>query len=190
MSTTTRSQPKTDRLLSLLIGVFAGILLSCCLGGGTLMLAQSSGSPATTTAAQPPANYDIEIIVEEDYINRTMVENASNAASSLPLAAGHLDIRPGGLADFTAQIEAGPLRPVFDGTLEFRTTDAGQLDIRFASVRAGYLPVTAFVPASQADAINLSINKMFAERAGPLNLRVAGVTSDETTLRFYLVIVQ
>lgn len=187
MSTYRRSQGKNDWLLGLLIGALAGLLFGCCLGGG--MLALSGSSKARTAApAEPPASYDIEVVVEEDYINRIMVTSGSGTASPVPLTAGHLDLRPGGQADFQVQIEVGPLRPVFDGTVEFVVSDAGQLEVKLSSVRAGYLPVTAFVPASQTRAINQSIGQMLAERAGPFGLRFAGVTSDETTLRLYLAL--
>jgi len=188
MRTTPTHRSQTDRLLSLLVGALAGLLFGCCVSAALLGLSSSSPSPAPASAV-PPAAYDIEVIVEEDYINRTLTENSANVASSVPLAAGHLDLRPGGLADFVVQIEAGSLRPTFDGTVQFQATAEERLEVRFARVRAGYLPVTAFVPASQAVAVNESINRMLAERAGPLNLRVAGVASDDTTLRLYLTVV-
>ncbi len=190
MRTTTTARPApTDRLLSLLVGALAGLLFGCCVGAALLVSTGSSSSPEPVASA-PPVAYDIEVIVEEDYINRTLTENSANVASSVPLAAGHLDLRPGGLADFVVQIEAGSLRPTFDGTVQFLATPAGRLEVRFVTVRAGYLPVTAFVPAGQAAAVNEAIARMLAERAGPLDLRVAGVASDDTTLRIYLTLVQ
>ncbi len=188
MSGYTRSQPKTDRLLGLLVGTLVGLMFGCCLGGALLLFSGSEKSPSAA-ASQPPASYDLEVVVEEDYINRIMVESAGEMPSSVALEAGHLDVRPGGLADFAVQIDAGPVHPVFDGTLQFAATDTGELELRIASVRAGYLPVTAFVPASATEEINRSINLLFSERAGSFNLRVAGVTSDDTSLHFYLAIV-
>lgn len=188
MSPYKRGVPYSDRLPMVLIGGLVGLVFTCCTGG--LFLLGGGSSSAPNVASQPPAQYDIEVIVEEDYINRTMVENAAGVVSAFPLVAGHLDIHPGGRADFVAQVEIGPLRPVFKGTLAFQATDTGQLELRFSRVMAGYLPVTALVPAGQKRALNQALNRMIAERAGPFDLRIAGVASDETTLRFYLTVLQ
>jgi hypothetical protein len=180
-----RRQAPSDRLLGGLAGALVGLMFGCCLGGGLLLLSGPEEAPPLA-ASQPPAVYDLEVVVEEDYINRVMVETSAGMGPGVPLEAGHLDIRPGGLADFVVQIGAGPLHPVFDGTLKFSATAAGQIELSIASVRAGYLPVTAFVPPGATAEINRSINLLFAERAGPFDLRVAGVTSDDSTLHFYL----
>lgn len=179
----TRSSQKSDRVLGCLLGGALGMLFSCCLGIAALAL---GGSPPTIPAAPPPPAYDIEAIVEEDYINRTFLESAAGLPTPLPLVAGHLDVHPGGQADFATQVALGPLRPVFRGTVALRATPAGELRVDLIEVRAGSVPVTALVPASLARAINQAVNQQVAERAGAAGVRVIGVTSDETTLRFYL----
>jgi hypothetical protein len=159
------------------------MLFSCCLGVGALVLLQN---PREVATAVSPSAYDIEAIVEEDYINRTMLESASEIPMPLPLVAGHLDIRPGGLARFETQMDLGPLRPVFQGTVALRATQGGLLEVVIVEAQMGYLPVTAFIPSGLLIDINQAINQMLIERAGAVGVRVIGVTSDETTLRFYL----
>jgi len=179
-----RSSRKTDRTLGCLLGGVAGMLFSCVLGVSALVLL---GSTPTVTALPPPPAYDIEAIVEEDYINRTIMESVADFPTPLPLVAGHLDVRPGGQGHFAVQMEAGPLRPVFHGTVALRATEAGGLEVMLVEVRAGHVPVTAFVPAGLLTAVNQAINQQLTERVGATGVQLAGVTSDETSLHFYLV---
>lgn len=160
------------------------MLFSCGLGMGALVLL--GGTPTVTVPSPPPA-YDIEAIIEEDYINRTIMESVAGFPTPLPLIAGHLDVRPGGQGDFAVQVEAGPLHPVFRGTVALRATEAGKLEVTLVEVRAGYVPVTAFVPAGLLTAMNQAINQQLTERVGATGVQLAGVTSDETSLHFYLV---
>ena len=190
MSTNVGTKQKYDRALGCLLGGVAGMLFSCCLGVAALMLFESS---STVTAPLPPSvqaqGYDIEAVVEEDYINRSMLEQAAGVPSPLPLVAGHLDLRPGGQADFVMQMEAGPLRPVFRGVIAFRATEAGEIEMELIEVRVGYLPVTALVPAAQLDAVNQAVNLMLTERSAAMGsvLRVVDVRTEETRLRIYFV---
>jgi len=190
MSRNRNSNRGSDRLLGCLLGGVVGMLFSCCLGVAVLMLAEnaSKSAPPSSPGVQPGA-YDIEAIVEEDYINRTMLESASGIPSPVPVVAGHLDLRPGGLADFAVQVEIGPFHPVIQGTLTLRATEAGEMEIGLVDARMGYIPVTPFVPADQFVAVNRSVNQQLATRAAATGsvLQVVGVTTDETTLRLYLV---
>ncbi len=147
------------------------------------MLMPGSGS---VEAPAPPPDYDIEVIIEEDYINRSMSDNLSGSPSPVPVLGAHLDVRPGGQADFIAQVELGPFQPVIHGTVALRATPNGQLEVEIVDVRLGYLPVTMFIPSGPIDQMNADINKMMLERAGGMQARVVGVGGDETTLRFYL----
>jgi hypothetical protein len=185
MKTNTPGSQRSDRLLIVLVGALVGMLATCCSGVAVLLLL--GVTPAATPAAPPPA-YDVEAIVEEAYINRSMQESAITIPSPLPMVAGQLDILPGGQAHFVSQMEVGPLRPVFEGTIRLQPSPAGGLEVEFLSVQVGYLPVTPLVPTSQIAAINLAINQMVQERAGPIDLQVVGVTSDETTLHIYLAV--
>jgi hypothetical protein len=185
MKTNTPRRQRSDRLLIVLIGALVGMFFTCCSGAALLLLLGST--PAATHAPPPPA-YDVEAIVEEVYINRSMLDSPDTIPSPLPLVAGHLDILPGGQAHFVSQMEAGPLRPVFEGTIRLQPSAAGGLEVEFLSVQVGYLPVTPLVPTSQITAINAAINQMLEERAGAVDLQVVGVTSDETTLHIYLAV--
>jgi hypothetical protein len=161
------------------------MLLTCCLGIGVLLL--SGAPPEAAPASPPPSAYDVEAIIEEDYINRTFLRSAASIPQPLPLIAGHLDIHSGGQADFAVQADAGPVQPVFRGTIALRATEAGDLDVTLVQVRAGYIPLTKFVPNDILDAINEDVNRQLAERTGATEVRLVGVTSDETTLHFYLI---
>jgi hypothetical protein len=161
------------------------MLLSCCLGIGILLL--SGSPPESATVSPPPSAYDIEAIIEEDYINRTFLKSAASILQPLPLIAGHLDIHPGGQADFAVQADAGPVEPVFRGIIKLRATETGRLDVTLVQVHAGHVPLTKFVPNNLLDAIDKDVNRQLADRTGATDVRLVGVTSDETTLHFYLV---
>ncbi len=173
----------SDRALGCLLGGILGMLVTCCAALGLLIWA---GDTAPVTGPPPPAVYDIEAIVEEHYINRTFLESTADLPQPVPLTAGHLDIRPGANADFAVQSQIGPLEPVFHGSVRFRATDLGELEISLNEVRVGLLPVTVFVPRHLLQEINRDVNRQLSERTGPTDVRLIGVTSDETTLRFYL----
>jgi hypothetical protein len=144
-------------------------------------------SPSLGPALPPPTDYDIEAVIQEDYINRSMESSMSTLPSPLPIVAAHLDVRPGGQGEFTAKVRVGSFEPTIKGVAIMRATAAGQLQVQLADVRFGYVPVTIFVPQGPIDELNEAINVMMAERMGPLEARVIGVGGDETTLRFYLV---
>jgi hypothetical protein len=161
------------------------MLVSFCLGISVLTL--SGASPQAPSPSTPPQDYDIEAIIEEDYLNRTFLESAARTPQPLPLVDGHLDVRPGGLADFAVKTDAGFVRPVFRGVIALRATETGGLDVELLQIRAGPIPLTAFVPGDLLDAIDEDVNRQLIERTGAADVRLIGVTSDETTLHFYLV---
>jgi hypothetical protein len=161
-----------------------GMLLGCCLG--IAVLTASEVSPETITPAPPPSAYDIEAIIEEDYVNRTLVQRAPSLPQPLRLIAGHLDIHPGGAADFAARVDLGPVQPVFRGSIALAPTDTGELDVTLSQVRMGHIPVTMFVPGSLLEAVDQDINSQLTEHTGAAGVRLIGVTSDESSLHFYL----
>lgn len=163
------------------------MLLTLCLAIGVLLFLPEDESATSGAGSGPPATYDVEAVIEEDYVNRTFLESTASLPQPVPLRAGHLDIRPGALADFAVQAEIGPLRPVFQGTVRFRATDAGELRVTLEEVRVGSLPVTSFVPDHVLDDVNEDVNRQLRERAGAAEMQLTGVTSDDTTLHFYLV---
>ena len=177
------SELLSDRALGCLLGGTLGMLLTCCAALGLLAWA---GDTEPVSGPPAPTAYDIEAIIEEDYINRTFLESTASLPQPVPLTAGHLNIRPGANADFAVQSQIGPLEPVFRGSVRFRATEFGELEISLNQVRVGLLPVTVFVPRQLLEEINRDVNRQLSERTGATDVRLIGVTSDETTLRFYL----
>jgi hypothetical protein len=179
-----RAYGSGDQWLGCLIGGAAGILLVCSLGIGSLTVLRR---PAAVTAPAIPSGYDIEVIVEEYYINRSMEESTSDLPSPVPILAAHLDVRPGGQGEFAAKVRIGSFEPTIRGTAVLRATEDGRLKVTLSNVRLGYLPVTAFIPAGALNEMNVAINQMMAERMGAMPVSVAGVGGDETSLHIYLV---
>lgn len=173
-----------DQWLGCLAGGTVGVLVVCCLGVATLLALQR---PVPDSVPAAPAEYDIEAAIAEDYVNRTMETNTSGLPSPVPVIAAHLDVRRGGRVDFVARVKMGAIEPLIRGTAVLRATPEGQLAVELADVRLGFVPITALIPSSPIDEMNVAINEMVAERMGPLRARVVGVGGDETTLRFYLV---
>ena len=83
--------------------------------------------------------------------------------------------------------DAGLAQPVFRGVITLRATETGGLDVELVQVRVGPIPLTMLVPGDLLDAIDEDVNRQLAERTGAADVRLIGVTSDETTLHFYLV---
>lgn len=169
-----------------LVMVILGVLLGCLVGGGSggglfLLL---TGEPGTLETPTPAPVYDIEVVVEERYLNRIVLENADDIAS--PLTAGTLDLRPGNMADFTAQLRVGPLRPVVDGTVGFRRTARGSVEVLPLDVRLGRLRLNRLVPDGILDSVNADIERRLVDRIGSQGLQVLSVQSDDETLRLRL----
>ena len=182
MSANRRTQ-NLDQWLGCLVGGGIGVLLVCCLGIATLMYLQR---PASVSPPPEPSTYDIEAIIEEEYINRSMEQNMSGLPSPVPVLDAYLDVRPGGQGDFVAKVKLGSLEPVIRGTAVLRPTANGELEVKLVDVRLGYLPITVLMPSGPLDEMNVAINELMAERMGAMEVRVVGVGGDETTLRFYL----
>ena len=180
-----RKTENLDQWLGCLIGGAIGILLVCCLGIATLMYVQR---PASVSVSVPPmpSSYDIEVVIEEYYINSSMGDNTSGLPSPIPVVGAHFDVRPGGQGEFVAKVKLGALEPVIRGTAVLRPTVDGNLEVSLVDVRFGYLPITVFIPSGTLDEMNAAINQMMAERMGAMEVRMVGVGGDETTLRFYL----
>jgi hypothetical protein len=179
-----RPNSNTDRALYAILGALLGMLFACLLSAAALALL---GGPRRIAPSAPPPDYAIEAVVEEDYVNRTMLDSASWLPLPFPLMAGHLDIHTGAVGDFAVKMQIGPMQPVFRGSTALRVTDAGRLEAVLVQAKAGLLPVTGFVPAGLLDDINAAINEQLKERIGDTGVKLVGVTSDETTLRFFLV---
>jgi hypothetical protein len=173
--------PLVMALVGLLVGLFGGVAI----GAGLLLLLDVAPARAPSTPATIP--YDIEAIVEEDYINRIMVEAANEMAGPVSFTEGHLDLRPGAVADFAVALELGPLAPVVEGTVGFRATDDGtSLQVLLLDAKMGYLRLTRLIPGGALDDVNADIKRLLIDKLGSQGLRVLDARSDDTTLRIFL----
>lgn len=179
----------SDKTIVGLMGVIAGVLL--CLVAGLLLLASGSASPATVTepAAGPPAGAVIEAAVTEEYVNRAFMQNvpaAGNAAWSLE--AGRVDIQTGNRVQFTAKVGSPVGTLIVKGTVSIAVQDE-KLALHVTEARLGTLPLTGllkpFLPALEAQ-VNDEANRQLSARTAQAKVRLLGVASDETHLRFYL----
>lgn len=157
----------------LLVGLFAGVL-----GGWLLLNLLEATETAEPLPALPP--YDIEIIVEETYINRMMLEGSS------ALVGGNVDLQPGGAATFAVQLAVGPFKPVVRGDAAFRMGGAGRLTVQLLRVKMGRLSLLRLIPRRAVAGIDDLVNDALVERVGSKGLEVVAVSSDESTLRLYL----
>jgi hypothetical protein len=175
----------SDKTIMLFIGVIAGLLLSCM--GGLLMLATPPGKSAAVTAG-PPAGAVIEADIAESYLNRTFAENVAGGSAKSPVLDGRIDILPGNRLKFVAQLDTPLGLFTTSGAITIAVRD-GQLKFHVADLRAGQVPVTLlalpFLPAIEAQ-INEQANRQLAERSAQAKVKLLGVTSDDTQLRFYL----
>jgi hypothetical protein len=161
--------------------VVLGLLLGLILGAGALMMLD-----AEPGRLDPPviSDYDIQAIVEEDYINRIMIESANEMSGPVSLTAGEMDIKPGAVADFAVELEIGPLRPVFEGAVGFQATDDGtSVEVLLLDAQVGRLKLNRLVPDGALDSVNEDIKRLLVDRIGSQGLSVLYVDSDETTLR-------
>jgi hypothetical protein len=173
--------PLVMAFLGLLFGLFGGVAA----GAGLLLLLDVA--PARPPASPAAAGYDIAAIVEEDYINRVMVESANEIVGPISFAGGHMDLRPGALADFAVALQVGPLEPVMEGTVGFRVTDDGAgIEVVLLDAKVGRLRLTRLIPAGVLDDVNANIKRLIIDKVGSQGLRVVGVSSDDTTLRLLM----
>lgn len=164
-----------------LVGLFLGVALAAAL------LLMFSGEPDPLPPVSPAEVYDIEAVVEEHYINRIMVQSANEMSGPVSLSAGAMDIRPGGVADFVVTLDAGPLQPVFEGTVGFRATEDGSsIEVLLLDARLGRLQLNRLVPEGVLDQVNEDIKRLLVDKIGSQGLYVLDVQSDETALRLHL----
>ncbi len=172
-------------LTAVAIGSVLGLIVGVGISGGLLVLL--SVDPHSLPAVSPPAAYDIEVVVEETYINRIMVQSANEMDGAMSITAGRMDLRPGALAGFVVEIEVGPLRPVIEGTVGFRATEDGSsIEVALLDARMGRMNLNRLVPADALATVNIDIKRLLVDRVGSQGLHVAGVESDNHTLRLYL----
>jgi len=168
-------------LVGILVGVFGGVAV----GAGLLLLLDVT--PSSLPSSPAAAAYDIEAVVEEDYINRVMVESANEMAGPVSFTEGEMDLRAGAMADFAVALQLGPLSPVVEGSVGFRATDDGSsVEVVLLDAGIGRLRLTRLIPSGALDDVNADIKRLLVDKIGSQGLRVLDVRSDDTTLRLYL----
>lgn len=161
--------------------VLGGILIGLVLGiAGGWLVVNLLETTAEVEPLLPLPDYDMEVVIEETYINRMMM-GASDA-----IVAGNVDVQPSGAAAFSVQIAAGPFKPVVRGDAAFRLDGAGGMAVHLVRVKMGRLSLLRLIPKSMLDRINDQVNAELVGRVGSKGLEVVGVASDDTTLRLYL----
>jgi hypothetical protein len=175
----------SDKTIALLLGLVAGMLL-CCVA--TLPLLAAATRPAPAAPITPPADAVIEAALSEDYINRVFVRQALDQLGSLAPDEAQVDVTPGGRLTFVAHVPSPLGRLSVKGAVDIVVKDE-RLALRIAAVNLGQMPLAGLLrpllPALESR-LNDEANRQLMARAGPLKLRLIGVSSDETTLRFYL----
>jgi hypothetical protein len=175
----------SDRNIALLMGVIAGMLL--CLIAGLFSIA--AGSPAEDVeSAQAPAGAVIEAAITEAYVNRAFVQNVASGTGSWSVDDGRIDILPGSRVQFTARIGSPLGKLMVEGAVTMAVKDE-RLAIRIVDARLGQLPLIGllkpFLPSIESR-IDEEANRQLSERLAQANVRLIGVTSDDTYLRFHL----
>jgi hypothetical protein len=174
----------SERIVVLLIGLLAGLLL-CCLAGGLTALSGSEVEPLEVAA---PADVGIQADLSEAYLNRMMLENRDSYPSPYPIEDGSLDLQPGNRIGFAVQIRtpAGKLNAV--GTITLIIED-GKLRLTVAEVRLGSVPVTFLMrlaqPALEAR-INAMANEQLLERTGRAKVKILAITTDDSRMHVFL----
>jgi len=177
----------SDRSIVGLMGVIAGVLL--CLVVGLLVLAAGTGARPGFANPGPPVGAVIEAAVTEEYVNRAFMQNVpagGNAAWSLE--EGRVDIQAGNRVQFTARVGSPVGRLIVKGTVSIAVQNE-KLALHVAEARLGTLPLTGllkpFLPALEVQ-VNDEANRQLSARMAQAKVRLLGVASDETRLRFYL----
>lgn len=183
MGTRIVRNPLVMAVLGLLVGFFGGLAI----GAALLLLLDAGPAEMPASAAGTAPTADIEAVVDEAYINRIMVESANDMSGPVSLAAGRMDLRAGGVADFAVALEIGPLSPVFEGVVGFRATDDGSsIEVLLLDVQFGRLRLNRLVPKGVLNDINADIKRMLVDKIGSQGLSVLEVRTDDDTLRLYL----
>ncbi|MBN1260995.1 MAG: hypothetical protein JXB35_09980 [Anaerolineae bacterium] len=165
------------------LGVVAGLVA----GGIVGALAISVLDGTNTVEALPPVpDYDLEILVEEAFINRIMLEEGGGDGEGVSLVGGQVDLIADGRADFAVKLGLGPFEPVIEGQAAFRTSGDGGLAIELVEVKLGKLALTNLIPQSIVDQMGDLVNDELVGRVASKGLEVVAVSSGDTTLSLYL----
>ncbi|MHB0875006.1 MAG: hypothetical protein ACYC5O_03055 [Anaerolineae bacterium] len=180
---------KTERLIVLLIGLIAGLLLCCSCIGVYLALGDSAATPIEVAA---PATTAIQADLSEAYLNRMFLSNTASFNSPVPITGGQIDVQPGNRIAFAVDLDT-PLGAITATGAVTITVRDGLLDIHIEQVNLGRLPVTRlmrlFRPTTEAE-INAEANRQLLERASQAKLGLEALTTDDTTLHVYLASIE
>lgn len=172
-------------LFMALVGILLGLVVGFVLGVLALLLLDSG--PAEMPPAPSATTYDIEAVVEEDYINWIMVQSANDMGGPVLLAAGKMDLRPGAVADFAVVPQLGPFKPVVEGIVGFiPNQDGSSIEVKLLDVSLGRLHLNRLVPSGALDGINADIKRLIVDKVGSVGLSVLAVGSDDDRLWIHL----
>ncbi|MGC9357972.1 MAG: hypothetical protein ACP5GX_08900 [Anaerolineae bacterium] len=171
----------------LFMGILGGLLgLFVGLGMGLVLISVLEGDSEPVTWTPYADTHDIEAIVEEDYINRMMLEVADDLDGPISLEGGHLDLRPGAEGSFEIKLKIGPLEPVVEGVAHFRPTSSGSIAVDLSRVKIGKLVLTNLVPQLALDEMNKQIETLIVERVGSRGVKIIDLSSDDVSLHLYM----
>jgi len=173
--------PFAMALVGILLGLFGGVVL------GVLVLLLLNSKPAEMRPASSLSTFDVEAVVEEDYINWIMVKSANEMGGPVSLAAGNMDLRPGAVADFAVVPELGSIKLVVEGAVGFVPNDDGSIiEVVLLDVNLGRLNLIRLVPREALDGINADIKRLIVDKVGAQGLSVLAVGSDDNALWIHL----
>jgi len=154
---------------------------------GVLVLLLLNSKPAEMRPASSLSTFDVEAVVEEDYINWIMVKSANEMGGPVSLAAGNMDLRPGAVADFAVVPELGSIKLVVEGAVGFVPNDDGSsIEVVLLDVNLGRLNLSRLVPREALDGINADIKRLIVDKVGAQGLSVLAVGSDDNALWIHL----
>jgi hypothetical protein len=169
-------------LVMIVIGTLLGLFLGIGWGAGLLLVV--SGEPKPFDSPQGAAEFDIEAVVEETYINRIMIDSANDMGGPYSLEAGQLDLKAGGIGDFTVKVKIGPLSPVVRGRVGFQPNESGSsIEVVLLDVQVGELQLASVLPNGLMDGANRDIERLMVDKIGAHGLKVIGLQTDENQLR-------
>ena len=176
--------PRGERIVASLIGLIAGLLLFCL---GALLL-MASGSQPAALAESAPAEAEIQADISEAYLNSIFLADAATYPSPWPLEGGQLDLLPGNLIGFAAQVQSPLGSLTVKGTATIVARD-GQLQIGIAEVRLGPMPVAVFMRLVQPELesqLNSQANQQLLQRTAEAGLTLLALTTDDSQMHAYL----
>ena len=141
-----------------------------------------------TAPAPTPANAVIEAAITEEYVNRAFMQNVAGGDTAWSIEDGRVDVLPGNRIEFTAKVGSPAGIMLVKGAVNMTVKDE-RLAIRITDIRLGQLPLRGLLKpflASIETSVNAEANKQLSARLEQAKVRLVGMTTDETHLRFFL----